>query len=377
MNSIISGYRRENGKLGVRNYVLLLPVDAVSYSICKSVENNVYGTIAIYHPYGRMQFGEDLELHSRTIIGTGKNPNVAAVIVIGIEQTVTENIANQIAESGKPVESFWSDGNGDFKTIERASRTAQKFVQHATSLKRTEADISELIIGYKCGESDTTSGLGGNPVAGVISDILIEKGSTIIFGETPELTGAEHILEKRFSDSELANKFLNMHREYLELIESKGVDLLGSQPTIGNMKGGITTIEEKAMGNIQKIGNTSITGVLDTAEEPIFKGLHFMNSSSAAADIVTAMMASGATLNLFVTGRGNNLGNPICPVVKLCANPNACESIPENIDVDISDLLTYDSTLNAAADKTLNYIKKVSEGMLTSAETLNHNEYAI
>lgn len=376
INTEILGYRRENGRIGIRNHVLILPLDAVSYPVCRAVSNNIAGTISIYHPYGRMQFGADLELHFRTLIGTGRNPNVAAAIVVGIEPNWTKKIADGIAETGKPVACFWTDETGDLKTIEAASRKAQEFVQYASSLEKVTADIKELSIGLKCGESDTTSGLAGNPAAGIVTDRLIQRGSTVMFGETPEITGAEHILVKHFATAELGNQFLDLHKEYIELIKSKGVDLLGSQPNQGNIAGGISTIEEKALGNVQKIGKSKIAGILDTCEEPAGSGLYFMNTSSAAADLLTAMAAGGAAMTLFITGKGNNVGNPIDPVVKICANPKTCRLVPEHIDVDISGILSRELTLEQAAEKILATAVKTARGRMTCTETLNHNEFA-
>ncbi|MDR3590503.1 MAG: UxaA family hydrolase [Negativicutes bacterium] len=377
MNTKILGYRRENGQIGIRNHVLLLPLDAVSYPVCRAVANTVAGTLYITHPYGRMQFGADLDLHFRTLIGTGSNPNVAAVIVIGIEPVWTKRVADGIARTGKPVAYFWTDENGDFKAIEQASRKAAEFVHWATGLEKEEADLKDLIFGYKCGESDTTSGLAGCPSAGVVCDQLVQMGATVMFGETPEITGAEHILVKHFATKELGDRFIKIHKDYLDLIFSKGEDLLGSQPNQGNIAGGISTIEEKALGNIQKLGKSPVVGILDTCEAPTKPGLHFMNTSSAAADLVTAMAAAGAAMTVFVTGKGNNVGNPIIPVVKICANPKICRLVPENLDVDVSGVITRELTLGQAGDKIMDCIVKTARGRFTATEVLKHDEFAL
>ncbi|MGB0708664.1 MAG: UxaA family hydrolase, partial [bacterium] len=185
----IQGYRRENGRVGVRNHVLILPLDDISNAACEAVANNIKGTIAIPHAYGRLQFGEDLELHFKTIIGTGANPNVAACVVIGIEPGWTQRVVDGIAVTGKPVEGFSIEQNGDLKTIMNASRAAKEMVHFATELQREECDISELWISTKCGESDTTTGLGSNPTVGNMYDKLLPVGITGCFGETSEITG--------------------------------------------------------------------------------------------------------------------------------------------------------------------------------------------
>lgn len=377
METKILGYHRENGRIGIRNHVVIIPVDDLSNAACLAVEHNVAGTLALPHPYGRLQFGEDLELHFRTLIGTGKNPNVAAAIVIGIEPNWAKRIADGIAETGKPVAYFGIEGYGDLKTVERASRKAKEFVQYATSLEKVEADLKDLVVSFKCGESDTTSGLAGNPTAGVVGDRLVHLGGTVIFGETPETTGAEHILAKHFATPELSEKYLKIHRNYMDLIESKGADLLGTQPTQGNIAGGLTTIEEKALGNIQKAGKTLIVGVLAPCEEPQGPGRYYMDTSSAAAECITVMMAAGAVLHVFITGQGNIVGNPVEPVIKMSANPNTCTFMSEHIDVDISGVLSRELNLEEAADKVMECIVKTARGRFSSAEALNHKEFVL
>lgn len=370
-------YRRENGKVGIRNHVIILPVDDLSNSACEAVEHNVSGTMALPHPYGRLQFGEDLELHFKTLIGAGSNPNVAAVVVIGIEPNWAKHIADGIAKTGKPVAYFGIEGYGDLEIIKLASLKAKEFVQYATALEKVECDISELVVSFKCGESDTTSGLAGNPVAGVVGDKIVNLGGTVIIGETPETTGGEHVLAKHFETPELAEEYYRIHRKYMELIEAQGADLLGSQPTQGNIAGGLTTIEEKAMGNIQKAGKVPMIGVLDYCEPPSRPGKYFMNTSSAAAECVTMMMAAGATIHLFITGQGNIIGNPIEPVVKISANPDTCRLMSEHIDVDCQGVLSLEKTLEESAEDVLECIIKTANGRLTDAEALNHKEFVL
>jgi (2R)-sulfolactate sulfo-lyase subunit beta len=203
----IMGYRRENGRVGVRNHVLILPLDDISNAACEAVANNIKGTIAIPHAYGRLQFGEDLELHFKTIIGTGANPNISACVVIGIEPGWTQRVVDGIAVAGKPVEGFYIEQNGDLKTIMNASRAAKEMVHHATELQREECDISELWISTKCGESDTTTGLGANPTVGSMYDKLLPVGITGCFGETSEITGTEHICRRRAVNEEVGERW--------------------------------------------------------------------------------------------------------------------------------------------------------------------------
>src|ERR1700749_4969584 len=296
-NRKVWGYRRENGRVGVRNHVIILPVDDISNAACEAVANNIKGTMALPHAYGRLQFGEDLELHFRTMIGTGANANVAAVIVIGIEDGWTKKIVDGIAATGKPVAGFSIEGKGDIRTIAEASYKAKEYVQWASELQRTECDLHELYISVKCGESDTTTGLSSCPTVGNVIDKHCAAGGTASFGETSELTGAEHIVAAKAADEQVRKEFFAAFEDYTKLVfDQKTNDLSESQPTKGNIAGGLTTIEEKALGNVEKLGKrTKFIDALKPAEEPKRgPGLYFMDTSSAAAEAVTLWMASGA-----------------------------------------------------------------------------------
>lgn len=373
------GYRRDNGRVGVRNHVIILPVDDISNAAAEAVANNIKGTISLPHPYGRLQFGADLDLHFRTLIGTGSNPNVAAVVVIGIEEGWTKKIVDAIALTGKPVAGFSIELNGDHQTIMRASKTAKEFVHYATALQRTECPISDLWVSTKCGESDTTSGCGANPTVGNAFDKLHGLGCTLLFGETSELTGGEHLVAERCANDDVRERFNFMFNRYQDMINRwKTSDLSESQPTKGNIAGGLTTIEEKALGNIQKIGkNCTIDGVLDKAETPSHPGLWFMDSSSAAAEMVTLCAAAGYVVHFFPTGQGNVIGNPILPVIKLCANPRTVRTMGEHIDLDTSGLLQRDIDLNQAGDLLLQSMLDTINGKWTAAEALGHREFVL
>ena len=371
----IQGFERENGKVGTRNYVLIIPLDDLSNAAALGVESLVYGTRAIPHPYGRLQFGSDLELLFKTLSGMGRNPNVAAAVVIGIEDNWTQKVADRIAETGKPVEAISIEGKGDLKTIEKAARTAKSMVQAASEKKRREFDISSLVISTKCGESDTTSGLASNPTVGVLYDRLVEEGATLLLGETSELTGAEHYIANKMATPQLREKFMKIFNDYTQEITRHGADLLGSQPTQGNIKGGLSTIEEKALGNVQKAGKSKFMDVLDYAEEPTKKGLNYMNTSSAAAECVTLFAAAGAVVHIFTTGQGNIIGNPIVPVIKISANPKTVSTMSEHIDLDVSGLLRLEYDLNEAANRLYNLLVSTASGRLTANEILRHFEF--
>ncbi len=378
-NATFWGYRRENGRMGVRNHVVILPVDDISNAAVEAVANNIKGTMALPHPYGRLQFGADLDLHFRTLIGTGSNPNVAAVVVIGIEEGWTQKVVEGIAKTGKPVVGFGIEQHGDHDTIMRASKAAKEYVHWATELQKEEAPIKELWVSTKCGESDTTSGCGANPTVGNAFDKLYAQGSTLLFGETSEVTGGEHLIAARCRNDEVRDQFMDVFNRYQEMIERhKTSDLSDSQPTKGNIEGGLTTIEEKALGNITKIGKECIVdGVLDKAEAPTGSGLWFMDSSSAAAEMVTLCGAAGYAVHLFPTGQGNIIGNPIVPVIKICANPRTVRTMSEHVDVDVSGILKREMTPDEAGDALLEMTLRTANGRNTAAEALGHNEFVL
>jgi (2R)-sulfolactate sulfo-lyase subunit beta len=376
MTATFQGYERENGRVGARNHVLIIPLDDISNAAAVGVEKLIQGTRAIPHPYGRLQFGPDLDLFFKTLAGFGRNPNVASAIVIGIEPNWTQKVADNIAKTGKRVEALAIERSGDLKTIAKGARLARDMVIEASEEKRRAFDVSELVVSTKCGESDTTSGLASNPTVGVAYDMLAAEGATLLFGETSELTGAEHIVASRMTTPALKKKFMTMFDDYAKEITRQGADLLGSQPTQGNIRGGLSTIEEKALGNIQKMGKNKVVDVLEYAEEPRKKGLSYMNTSSAAAECVTLFAAAGAVVHIFTTGQGNIIGNPIVPVLKTSANPLTVSTMSEHIDLDITGLLRFEYDLKEAGKRLHDMVIRTASGRMTANEALGHFEFS-
>jgi (2R)-sulfolactate sulfo-lyase subunit beta len=377
----VIGWRRENGRVGVRNHVLLLPLDDLSNAACEAVANAIKGTLAIPHAYGRLQFGEDLDVFFRTLIGTGSNPNVAAVVVIGIEEGWTKRVVDGIAKTGKPVVGFGIETHGDISTIARASYVAKEFLQWASELAREKCPLSDLWISTKCGESDTTTGLSSCPTVGNMYDKLIPRGIHGVFGETSEITGGEHLCQARAATKEVGKRWYKMWKAYQDdVIEAhKTDDLSDSQPTKGNIAGGLTTIEEKALGNLEKIGREcTFIDILEPAETPMKgPGLYYMDTSSAAAECVTLMAAGGYVVHTFPTGQGNIVGNPILPVIKISGNPRTVRTMAEHIDLDVSGILRRTMTIPEAGDALISLIVRTANGRLTAAETLGHREFSI
>jgi (2R)-sulfolactate sulfo-lyase subunit beta len=380
-NLTVRAYRRENGRVGVRNHVAILPVDDISNAAAEGVARLIQGTLALPHSYGRLQFGADLDLHFRTMIGTGANPNVAACVVIGIEPGWTKVVADGIRETGKPVAEFAIEQTGDLGTIQKAARAAKEFVHRASELQREECPLSDLWVSTKCGESDTTTGLASCPTVGNMYDKLLPEGIHGVFGETSELTGAEHLCRARAASEEAGRKFMEIFEAYQdEVIEPhKTSDLSDSQPTRGNIEGGLTTIEEKALGNLEKIGRESrYVDALGPAEVPAKgPGLYFMDTSSAAAECVTLMAAAGYVVHTFPTGQGNVVGNPVVPVIKISGNPRTVRTMSEHVDLDVTGILTREMTIDQAVDALIEMIRRTANGRMTAAEALGHREFVM
>jgi (2R)-sulfolactate sulfo-lyase subunit beta len=301
--------------------------------------------------------------------------------VIGIEDGWTKRVVDGIAKTGKPVMGFGIEGTGDIGTVAKASYVAKEYLQMASELRREECDIAELWVSTKCGESDTTTGLASCPTVGNMYDKLIPRGIYGVFGETSEITGAEHLAKARAANAKVGDKWFKVWKAYQDdVIEAhKKDDLSESQPTKGNIAGGLTTIEEKALGNLEKIGRQcTYIDVLLPAETPRKgPGLYYMDTSSAAAECVTLMAAGGYAVHTFPTGQGNVIGNPIVPVIKISGNPKTIRTMSEHIDLDVSGILRRDMTIPQAGDALIDMIVRTANGRLTAAEALGHREFVM
>ena len=371
------GFQRENGEIGVRNYVAVIPMVGCANEVAEAIADKVPGSKPLLHHQGCCMIQSDIEVMERTLIGLGSNPNVAAVVLVGLgcESVSIDKVGDGIAETGKPVESVVIQDIGGFsKAVEKGVEAARKGVEHAERFKRQSFDLSNLTVGIKCGSSDATSGIVSNPAVGLVIDRLIDEGGTAIFGEITEMIGAEYVLARRAKTSEVAEQILKVVHELEEKIKSLGVDIRGSNPTPGNIRGGLSTIEEKSLGAIVKGGSKPIQGVLDYGEKPKGKGLYIMVSPGREIEFLTGPIAGGAQLMIFTTGRGAPQGYPIAPVIKVCGNPRTSEKLPEHIDVDVSDVITRNKTLEEAAEKIFEKLVKVASGEKTKAEIIGYDK---
>ena len=368
------GYRRPDGRVGTRNHVLILATVGCAAETARLAAEGLYGAVSFINQNGCGESSRNLRRTRDVLLGLAAHPNVYGVVAIGLGCEINrmdDFLAELKARTSKPVEALLiQEEGGTIETVAKAKKIARRMIIEASMCRREECDLSELILGVECGGSDATSGLVSNPVMGLVSDRVVAAGGTSMFSETVEMIGAEHILARRAATPEVGQKILDYvrHREQ-ELIDA-GEDVRKTQPSPGNKDGGITTLEEKSLGCIYKGGSTPIVDMIDCAHAPEKKGLVLMDTPCYDMLSVTAKAAGGCQLIVFTTGRGNAIGNPVVPVMKVTANGETFRRMNDNIDLDMSGVLTENVSLDEMADRTLRQIADTLSGRLTSAEVL-------
>ncbi|GAB6099225.1 UxaA family hydrolase [Halanaerocella petrolearia] len=376
----IQGYKRENGKVGIRNHLLILPTSVCSSETAVRIAEHISEAVALPHQHGCCQVGADADQTVDTLVGLGKNPNVASVLVVGLgcEGAEPSEVAERIKETGKPVKKITiQECGGTLKAIEEGTRIAREFANEIALMEKEEVDISKITLAIECGGTDSTSGIAANPAVGGASDKLIELGGTAMLSETTELIGAEHVLAKRAVNEEVEEKLLNTVNKIEDRAMELGVDIRGGQPTPGNMEGGVTTIEEKSLGCIYKAGSATIEGVLEYAEVPTDKGFHIMDTPGQDIESITGMLAGGAQVVIFTTGRGTPTGSPLAPVIKVTGNSSTYQNMIDNIDINAGKIIDEGLTIDNLADEIFESMVEVCNGKKTKAELLGHKEFGI
>ncbi len=374
------GYRRPNGKAGVRNHVLVIPSVVCSQGAAEAITRNLKGTVYLPNVFGCAQVGADREQTKRTLVGFGTNPNVFAVLVVGngCENLPAKEIAEAILPSRKRVEFIEiQDVGGTRKTIAKGKKILKEMLADAAALPREPIPLSELIMATECGGSDYTSGLASNPALGAASDLQVEAGGTVILSETTELIGAEHLLAKRARTPEIGKQVLDLIAWWEKEAIATGQDIRGANPAPGNIAGGITTLEEKSLGCIYKGGTTTLEEVIQYAFPPAKKGLILMDTPGHDIDQLTGMMAGGAQIAVFTTGRGTPTGSPIAPVIKITGNAETYRKMKDNIDLNVSQVIQGKETVKEAGKRIFEEVIAVASGKLSKAEKLGQRDFCI
>ena len=366
------GYKRSNGLVGTRNYVGILSTVVCANEVTDAISRQVQGTASFMHQQGCCQTPVDIKRVNETLIGLGSNPNLASVLLVslGCESTDLNDVAKTIiSKTGKRVETVViQDVGGAARSIAEGVLLAQDMVQEASEMERVPCPVSELVLGLKCGSSDTTSGLAPNPALGITSDLLVEAGGTSILGEVTEFIGAEHLLAQHAKDPEIGQEIIGLVQRMEDRAKSVGADIRGGQPTGGNIKGGLTTIEEKSLGAIAKAGNAPIVAVYEYGVVPRVKGLVVMDSPGREPEILTGLAAAGCNVIAFTTGRGAPQGFPFVPVVKITGNRVTWDKLRDHMDVDVSAVMEGKESLPEAGKRIFQEMLEVSSGRLTKAE---------
>lgn len=370
------GYRRPDGSVGSRNYVAIIPSVTCANDVANAIAREVQGTVVYLHHQGCCQLPPDLDRVTETLISLGKSPNVGAVLIVslGCEGTDHERMYKELKATGKPVEIIHiQELGGVSKAIQAGTDLARKLVIEISGLQRTEADMSEIVMAIKCGASDTTSGMASNCVIGYVADHLVDLGATVIFGETTEFLGGEHLLARRAVNKEVADRIYEIVNNMETRAKSVGCDMRRGQPTPGNIAGGLSSIEEKSLGAIVKSGTRPIQGVLEYPEHVTTqKGLWIKDTPGREPEILTGMAATGAQFMCFSTGRGAPQGFPSMPVIKICGNPNTYERMQNDMDLNAGLIITGEKTIEQVGEEAIAKLIRVLNGEMTKNEAIQY-----
>jgi altronate dehydratase large subunit len=366
-----AGYVRPDGRVGVRNDVLVMSLMDNVNGVTLRIAQQVRGTVALPVWYGRGQYGRDQALMEQTLVGLAGHPNVAAAVLVSLEGVTAERLAERVRACGKPVRTVVvNEHAGSPDAVRAGVEAAAGLVMEASALRRAEVGLDRLVLGVECGGTDTTSGIASNPVTGAVADAVVDAGGTVLLSETSEFLGAEHILAERARDPEVARRIRAIVDQVEQEALRRGVDIRGANPVPDNIRGGITTIEEKSLGAILKGGTRTVQEVVDYGRPPTRRGLVIMDTPAPAAESLTGLVAAGAQAVIFTTGQGNVVGATLAPTVKVCANALTVRQMRLNVDVDVSGVTAGLEGPAEAAERLLSFLLEVCSGRMTASEVL-------
>ncbi len=376
----IRAYRRPDGSVGVRNLVAVIPSCGCSLHAAERIAAQVEGAALLHYAGGCGETEGDTALATRLLAQYGRHPNVIGSIVVslGCETLDAHDLVQRIAQGHAPVELLTiQELGGTVKTVARGVELARQMRAAAEPLRREPCPVSSLVVGLECGGSDATSGLAANPAMGAFSDRMVAQGARVILPETSELLGAEHVMVERSASPEIAAQLLETVRACEAFLKATGEDFMGKQPSPGNVRGGITTVEEKALGDVLKGGHTPFVEVLAYGQPPSRPGLSFMDTPGNDLASVTGLVAAGCQIVTFTTGRGNPMGNAIAPVVKVTGNAHTWVRMGDDIDLNASTIITGEESVEQVGQRIYELVLRVASGERTVAEIMGHAEFAM
>ncbi len=381
MQNEFMGYKRDSGAVGIRNKIAIVPSVVCAQHVANRIAQKVEGAVALMNVGGCGQLGMDFQFTANVLAGCAVNPNVYGTVVVGLgcENMTSDIIRKRIEQTRRRVESFDIQDvmGGSPAAIDKGVEIARKMAAEASELKKEPFDFSHLVLGLECGSSDAFSGISSNPATGIVSDRIVQLGGTSILPEFTEWVGTEHMLAKRAVNDDVASLIKDAIQAFLDEMERQGTDFRLTQPTLGNRKGGLSTIEEKSLGTIAKAGKAPIQGLMMYGEKPRGKGLWLQMEPGLDIESMTGLAAAGAQVIIFTTGRGSPAGNIVCPTIKVTGNPNTSEYMGINLDVDASGVITGKHDINDLGELIWDKLVKTCNGELTQAEKLGHEEMAI
>lgn len=375
----LKGYPRGDGRFGIRNHIVVMSSVSCANSVVEQISKTATDIIPITHQHGCTHMGTDTEQVRRTLSGTCNNSNVGGVLLVGLGcETISANdIASLVDRSGRLIRTLVVQEIGEIRKImDTAQDRLRQIRQFVSTQRRSEFDISNLTVGLECGGSDPFSGITANPAVGLVSDRLVELGATVILSEIPEMIGAEACLASRIADDRVRQRLLARIREYVRLAKDAGGDLRGSNPAPGNIKAGLSSIEEKSLGCIIKGGHSNINEFVEYGRQPKSKGLVVMDTPGNDPESVTGMVAGGANLVLFTTGTGTPVGNPVAPVIKISSNTKTHRRMGDFIDIDAGKIIAG-ARVEAVADEIFEFLLNVCNGRQTTAEVNSCREFSV